>query len=386
MPHPLRAVRFSEAAETVPFPPEPAARLGRHTQTTLRPAGRLDLRAPLLLPEDHADLPERITPAAPPLLLARLEGAIFDPGSGVIAPTPETVLFEPDTMWPVRVNHIELGGANSSGRGAATDWPFEPSRARPLDGAYVVLGLIRSDYLSTWYHWLIEHLPRLHLLSDFSSLRNLPVLTAAPTTEAQRESLAALGLTPRRIVALPAEGGPVRPEVGYLPAPIGVHSSVSPEATGWLAETVLDRLGLRNIKAEALIYVRRRIPPRAVANDDELSSHLAAAGFDIVASETLGFAQQVQRYRRARVVVSAHGAGLANTVFCRPGTVVVELTSLAHGARPSLNMIYANLSASRGLVHVFCVGGQADATGRFTVDPAKAMRAAIHGLSAAQAG
>ncbi len=386
MPPSLRTIPFTEAAVPLAALPEPGDRVGHHTQTTLRPGGTLDLKPPLVLPEDGFTLPARITPDVPPLILARLEGAAFEPGSGGVAPAPDTLLFEPDVMWPVRINGRQLGSDNGTGRGAATDWPFDPRQARDLAGPHIVLGLIRSDYLATWYHWLIEHLPRLHLLWTFSELRGLPVVTVAPVSEAQRQSLEILGLKPPRLLALPAGDGPVRPEVTYLPAPIGVRSSVSPEAVDWMAATVLERLGLHRTDSQKMIYVRRNTPPRGLHNDAELSATLAAAGFEIVAPETLSFADQVRCYRQARVVVSPHGAGLANTIFCRPDTVVVELTSLAHGARPSLNMICANLSAIRGLTHVFAPGGEADPDGCFSIDPAKVMRAVIHGLQAVSHG
>jgi capsular polysaccharide biosynthesis protein len=35
--------------------------------------------------------------------------------------------------------------------------------------------------------------------------------------------------------------------------------------------------------------------------------------------------QQIEAFRRARVVVGAHGAGLTNVLFCRPDTIIVEI-------------------------------------------------------------
>ena len=46
-----------------------------------------------------------------------------------------------------------------------------------------------------------------------------------------------------------------------------------------------------------------------------------------VALETLSVAQQMTLFSQAEAIVGAHGSGLANLVFCSPGTAVVEMFS-----------------------------------------------------------
>jgi len=383
---PFHTLRLSEATDEAAVLPSPSERCGRPLRITVEAGGVLDLTPPRLLPEEGFSLPRRITPEVPSLALARLEGAVFDGGSGMVFPSPDTVLFDPLTMWPLRLNGVVLGSERATAGDTDRDWRVEPRAAAALRGAHAVLGLIRSDYLANWHHWLIEYLPRFFLLSRFADLAGLPVVMAPPATEAQRQSLEVLGLDKSRLVTLPPDASMVRPEAAYVPGPIGVHSAVSPRPVAWLAETVVERLGLRDMAENRLLYVRRGGYRRAVANEGDLGAALAAMGFRIIVPAEMAFADQVRTYRAARVIVSAHGAGLANTVFCRPGTVVVELTSLAHGERPSLNMMCANLSAIRGLIHVFAVGRALDAAGNFTIDPAKVVRAVMLGLRAAAAG
>ena len=55
------------------------------------------------------------------------------------------------------------------------------------------------------------------------------------------------------------------------------------------------------------------------------SDRLAEAGFEIYFLEDLSFAYQVRLFGEARSVIGLHGAGLANTVFCKAGTTVIEL-------------------------------------------------------------
>lgn len=54
---------------------------------------------------------------------------------------------------------------------------------------------------------------------------------------------------------------------------------------------------------------------------------LLSKGLKKVILEDLSFADQVQIFASADVIVSPHGAGLSNLVFCRPDTKVLEFFS-----------------------------------------------------------
>jgi len=41
--------------------------------------------------------------------------------------------------------------------------------------------------------------------------------------------------------------------------------------------------------------------------------------------EEMAFSEQVRLFSQARIVIGIHGAGLANVVFCRPGSVLIEV-------------------------------------------------------------
>ena len=50
------------------------------------------------------------------------------------------------------------------------------------------------------------------------------------------------------------------------------------------------------------------------------------APFQCVTLAKMDFAEQIRYFNSAAVIILAHGAAQANTLFCRPGTVVVEVT------------------------------------------------------------
>jgi capsular polysaccharide biosynthesis protein len=75
---------------------------------------------------------------------------------------------------------------------------------------------------------------------------------------------------------------------------------------------------------DKLYITRENASRRRVSNEGELWPRLSERGFVKLRLETMTWREQVAAFASARVVVAPHGAGLANVVFCRAGTRVVE--------------------------------------------------------------
>jgi hypothetical protein len=76
------------------------------------------------------------------------------------------------------------------------------------------------------------------------------------------------------------------------------------------------------------IYVSRRDSSmRPLQNEADLEKLLSERGFEIVVQSKLDPVAQMETFRSADVIVTPHGAGLSNILFCRPETKVVELVS-----------------------------------------------------------
>lgn len=93
----------------------------------------------------------------------------------------------------------------------------------------------------------------------------------------------------------------------------------------WLRETFLPMQDVR-LKPKRKIYVSRVLAERrVVTNEQELADFLCQQGFEVCVLEELSFVEQVALFQGAEVIVAPHGSGLANLVFCDPGTQVIEL-------------------------------------------------------------
>lgn len=202
--------------------------------------------------------------------------------------------------------------------------PFGLTRRR-VDRLDDVIALLAAPQGWNYYHWLFDVLPRWHLLERW---RNVIERYALPAnlTAAQRESLTLLGISAEKTLALVPDGR-WRCQHLYVPSLPGSEGCYPPWSLRFLRDTFLPAAaGVAGLGEK--IYIRRTPgSPRPVLNEAELAASLARRGFQAVALESLSFVQQVAAFRDARIVVAAHGAGLANLVFAPAGTAVLELFS-----------------------------------------------------------
>ena len=74
------------------------------------------------------------------------------------------------------------------------------------------------------------------------------------------------------------------------------------------------------------IYVpRRNVAMRQVVNEGAVEAALKKMGFEVFDNAENSVREQARAFRDASIIVSPHGAGLANIVYCDPGTPVVEV-------------------------------------------------------------
>jgi capsular polysaccharide biosynthesis protein len=96
-----------------------------------------------------------------------------------------------------------------------------------------------------------------------------------------------------------------------------------------------------------VIYVARSdSPQRVIVNEPDIMEALAREGVRIVVPGEHPVGEQVNIFNRATVVIGAHGAGLTNVVFCKPGTILYEMM-------PSFytNPCYRRLAQAAGLTY-----------------------------------
>jgi hypothetical protein len=92
-----------------------------------------------------------------------------------------------------------------------------------------------------------------------------------------------------------------------------------------------DYLDKAKISVDEIKYVyvsRKKAMRRKIANELELEQYLYSKGFESICFEDHSVFEQIAMMRRAKVVISLHGAGLTNTIFIGSGSSVLELSPI----------------------------------------------------------
>ena len=221
-------------------------------------------------------------------------------------------------------------------------WPTEPPRSFP--GTLAVLTASNQRY---YFHWLLDVLPRLEILRAYRpEIRQIYVDRALPF---QRESLATLGVTDERTVDA-AEVGVATADELWVPCHQVRTGHLPPSWVLELLRRTFSRERRPGGARRRLLISRDRASKRRLTNEDELAAALAPHGYERVRLEDLSVSAQARAFADAESIVATHGSGLANLVFCQPGTRVLELFP---GSRYDL---FARIAASVGARHETILG------------------------------
>jgi capsular polysaccharide biosynthesis protein len=190
-----------------------------------------------------------------------------------------------------------------------------------IDGT---LGLLAAPQGWNYYHWLHDVLPRQHLLERWSGVIE-KYAVPANLSAVQRETLELLGVGPERLLLL-AGNQRLRCQHLYVPSLPGSEGCSPPWVLPFLRDKFLPPAASVAGRGSLIYIVRGANAPRPVLNEEALIARLQSRGFTPVSPDRLGFLEQVALFRDAKLIVAAHGAGLANLAFANH-TGVLELFS-----------------------------------------------------------
>jgi hypothetical protein len=258
---------------------------------------------------------------APPAYVARLrQGLSYGRHCCVIAPTGQAVretAFSLDgavLISKAPVSRWRLRYWRKRWEGDVTSRPWLPPKQH-IAGRVAVLNA-RSCH--NFFHWLIEVLPRLATLRRARVKADYYLVDCL--SPFQQSVLAALGVTKTQLI---------QPHFRLLVEAdeLVVPSFPSPTCLREFSAILLAALGADGpVTSQRRIFItRRKTGTRTLANEAQVEFLLRAAGFETHAMEDYPLATQARLIHEAEMVVATHGAGLANLLFARPGTRVIEM-------------------------------------------------------------
>jgi hypothetical protein len=214
--------------------------------------------------------------------------------------------------------------------------------ARPVDPEWP--GPVMLCPPTGYYHWLLEILPRVLAAHDSQPTAKAVVTKNGPSYI--YDALSLLGIdrveTDRRAVRL---------HDVLVPGALQASGFVPSGDVKRLRDSVLPRVSDLHLERSApeLVYISRaKDARRKLGNETAVEALVTDLGFDVVYLQDLTWTEQVHRMSGAHVVVSPHGAGLANMIWANALSSVIEI--FAVGAQ---NDCYARLALQRGANYSF---------------------------------
>jgi hypothetical protein len=140
----------------------------------------------------------------------------------------------------------------------------------------------------------------------------------------QTETLNFFGIDPRQCIELKLGEVAFCRDLVLLPQTVTNFGNVRDvKPTRWVTRLAINnKLSLHRNR----IYISRdRAALRRFENEQEVQSLMVSLDIAIIYLEELDISEQLYLFSQADLVVGMHGAGMANLVSSRPGTIVVEI-------------------------------------------------------------
>jgi|GEM_PF-1642762 capsular polysaccharide biosynthesis protein len=176
-----------------------------------------------------------------------------------------------------------------------------------------------NGWSTSYYHWVVEILPRVVLLLEAGLIEESTVLVIDKhPTIWQLRSLELLGVGNNIVRA----GQTIRVDKLLIPdfprvVPLGYSFSVLRPSMLRALRSRLTSVCNAEVgrRTNGVFISRAKSIGRRILNEDELSDALARLGFVRYCLEELGFEEQVRLFATADRIVGPHGAGLANMLW-----------------------------------------------------------------------
>ncbi len=200
---------------------------------------------------------------------------------------------------------------------------------------YEKLAPVGQLFHPAFYHWLIEGLSRVTLLLDV--LRKDPAIKIlVPYANYVAQYMRILGLEDRCVWA--KRGTVYFSKKIYLARP--EHCGAACRESVWRTKKeMFHALGLASCSQKErtnIVLVYRTKPPRAIDNFFELVNAVKRA-FPQFSHDIILFTgkepiiDQIKIFRKAKIILAPHGAGLANMIYAESETPVIEFFPVGRG-------------------------------------------------------
>lgn len=176
-----------------------------------------------------------------------------------------------------------------------------------------------------YFHWFADTYPKLYLAQKAKILDSIDwFLVPGYNYRFQKEYLAFFDIYEDRII----RGNEIHHLIAdklVVPSATRGKSQHIPE---WIPEfyqlDIMPKVDINNVSEKRIYISRNDSKKRRVLNEQELVPVLKKYGFEIHSLNKLSTEDQIKLFASANFIITPHGAGLANLVYCQRGTKVLE--------------------------------------------------------------
>lgn len=201
------------------------------------------------------------------------------------------------------------------------DFPnFTKENSKHIDSKSVLLSI---DSGSNYFHWMCHVLPRIKLLQEYGIDWNEINKIILPENRGDfvDQTLSILDIPVHKVIQTERNTTYTFDSL-IIPSKPNRHIHLAPWSIDFLCQTFLKT----EHKQEKKIFISRRSSTgRCIENEDELFDILSQNGYEKIYLEDYSVYEQASLFNSAKEIVSIHGAGLTNLVFCQPNTKLIEL-------------------------------------------------------------
>jgi capsular polysaccharide biosynthesis protein len=232
---------------------------------------------------------------------------------------------------------------------------FDPGdrASRHVEGNVVVLS---SDEPFSYGSFLFRVVPKAKAIRDLGLIDTTSIAYASQ--EPFMDLLNLCGIS-KETIQLHDINAVTRIDRAIIPCLRNPHAYLDPESCELYAELRArygERPTGRKVYVSRLSINEEGWSTRIMANEGELIARLETMGFDIIEPEHLSVREQIRTFSSASMIVGPSGSGLFNTMFCHPGTKVIDIQS-----EPQWIYSYTGMYSSLKLEYGIFVG-KADPT------------------------
>ena len=273
----------------------------------------------------------------------------------------DCVVYEPSQSPRVNLG-MNLPIVDVFGAHPVLDQSGKPDVLTPpkqLSGKLKEAALAAQFAGSSFYHFVIEVLPRVLMVLQDSSLEKVPIIVPMDTSknhfvERYLRIIAKKYNIKDFVSKFKMHQGEVHVEKLHVPTwyrdDMVTRTTAPRSALLNLRQALVENV--KNIPQNKVIYLSRKdTSMRQLVDDEELFGAISARaerkGYEVVkVSSALDAAEAIKVFRGAKMVVGVHGGAMANLIACKEDTIVLEL-----GFDSEYSHDYVHLSAHLGLDH-----------------------------------